>query len=513
MDSEPSRPSPADPHIGVGAEPCILVIFGASGDLTQSRLIPALYGLACDSLLPDGTVILGCARTEKTDEAWRSEMREACATHGRVTPDGRAWAAFARLLHYATLDAATAAGAGALQGELARLDQAYATGGNRIYYLATPPSAYAPLLEGLARVGLLTARLPSARPYARVIIEKPVGHDLASACALHATALRAMNEDQLYRIDHYLGKETVQNIMVLRFANAIFEPVWNHQYIEYVEITAAESLGVGDRGAFYEEAGVLRDIVQNHLLQVLALVAMEPPVAYAAQFVRDARAQVLRALRPLTVEDVSHQVVRGQYGPGVIDGRPVPGYREEPGVHAESAVPTYMAMRVDIDNWRWSGVPFYLRAGKRLAQRVTEVSVHFRDVPFNIFRGTRGYPRPNVLVCRIQPDEGVRMQFAVKMPGDELSIRPQEMDFSFRDVVGEAPPGAYERLLLDCMQGDPMLFARRDGVELAWQYVTPILESWEDRRPDRFPDYAAGSWGPRHADQLLARDGRIWRES
>lgn len=501
-----------DVRFGVDAEPCVLVIFGASGDLTRRMLIPSLYALAQDGLLPAGTTILGCARTEKDSTAWRTELRGACERHGRVRPEPAAWDAFASLLHYRSLDPATEDGGRALARALEELDGTCATCGNRIYYLATPPSAYTPVLNGLAQAGLLTKQHAGTHPYQRTIMEKPIGHDLESARVLHKAALDVMNEDQLYRIDHYLGKETVQNIMVLRFANAIFEPVWNHQYIEYVEITAAETLGVGARGRFYEEAGVLRDIVQNHLLQVLALVAMEPPTLNKPHFVRDARSQVLEALRPHTPEDVPTFVIRGQYGPGSIDGEPVPGYREEPGVDPHSPVPTFMAMRVDIDNWRWAGVPFYLRAGKRLARRVTEVAVHFRNVPHSIFAGTRSYPRPNVLVCRLQPDEGIGMQFAVKVPGDAPNIRPQMMDFRYQAAFGDSPPGAYERLLLDCMQGDATLFARRDAVELSWRYVEPILESWEARRPDRFPDYAPGSWGPRHADQLMARDGRIWRE-
>jgi len=492
---------------GGTASPCTLVIFGASGDLAHRKLVPALYSLHRDGLLPVHTNVVGLGRTPMSDDAFRASLQEGCARFARRPLETEAWDSFAPRLSYCAGNLNDLADNGALRQALEQADARHGSGGNRLFYLSIPPDLYAPVLTNLGAAGLVQRE--QREPWSRVVVEKPFGRDLASAVALNATALQVLREDQIYRIDHYLGKEAVQNILIFRFGNAIFEPLWNRKYIDHVQITAAESIGVEGRGSFYEQAGILRDIVQNHLLQVLSLIAMEPPISFDADAIRDQKAQVLRSLRPLSEADVRHHTVRGQYGPGEVGGKTVPGYRQEAEVAPDSAVPTFTALKLAIDNWRWQGVPFYLRAGKRLAKRVTEVSIYFQHVPLHLFGDA--CPEANVLTFRIQPDEGISLRFAVKVPGDTLEAANEDMDFRYQGAFGEEPPEAYERLLLEAMQGDATLFARADEVEAAWRFVTPILEAWQRLPPPEFPNYFPGRWGPPEAESLIERDGRAWR--
>ena len=488
-------------------EPCVVVIFGATGDLTRRKLLPALYALALERRLPVGLTVLGVARRPMGDAEFRQQMREAVAAHGRTgPPDAVEWEPFAAGLFYQSLDYNDPRAYGALAERLAGLDAERGTRGNYLFYLATPPSVFPVAVTQLARSGL--AR--SSTGQRRVVVEKPIGHDLASARALNTVIAEAFDESQVYRIDHYLGKETVQNLLVFRFANGIFEPLWNRAHVDNVQITVAESLGVEGRGTYYEEAGVLRDMVQNHLLQLLCLVAMEPPATFAADHVRDEKTKVLRAIRPIRPDDVERVAVRAQYERGAILGQPVPGYREEAGVAPASMTDTYAAVRLDVDNWRWSGVPFYLRSGKRLTRRVSEIALQFRRPPQLLFGPHLEELQPNSLVVRIQPDEGIALRFAAKLPVQEFQLRPVTMDFRYGTSFGMAAPEAYERLLLDAMRGDPTLFARADWVEAAWQVLAPIQAAWA-AGPPKLPAYEAGSAGPREADELLEREGRRWR--
>ena len=494
------------PRLVRGGQPlpaCTLVIFGASGDLARRKLLPALYSLHCDGHLPPHFIVLGCGRTPLRDDAFRAAMREGCEAHARHPVTAAGWDDFAPRLRYVATDVGNLAAESALPAALADLGDDC----GRLFYLSLPPSVYPAVLTGLGAAGLVSRE--RRQPFTRVVVEKPFGHDLASAVELNATALSVLREGQIYRIDHYLGKEAVQNILVFRFGNAIFEPLWNRKYIDHVQITAAESIGVEGRGGFYEQAGVLRDIVQNHLLQVLSLVAMEPPTSFEADAIRDQKAQVLRCLQPPGQGDLRRQIVRGQYGPGEVDGRSLPGYRQEAGVAPDSPVPTFVALKLGIENWRWQGVPFYLRAGKRLAKRVTEVSIFFQHVPLHLFGAAS--PEANVLTFRIQPDEGISLRFGVKVPGEAMRVADEVMDFRYRGTFGEEPPEAYERLLLEAMQGDPTLFARADEVEAAWRFITPILQAWEGSPPPEFPNYFPGRWGPPEAEALISRDGRAWR--
>ena len=485
------------------APPCVLVVYGASGDLTHRKLVPALEALAADRRLSPAFALVGVARTEMTDEEFRARVLEA------VCNPSAAWEALVGTFRYV---------AGSYTGDetferlgrvLTEIDEQVGTAGNRVHYLATVPEVFEGVAAALGRHGL--AQPGDDRSFVRLVIEKPYGRDLASALELDDAIHTVFREDQVYRIDHYLGKETVQNVLALRFANAIFEPIWNRRYVDHVQITVAESLGVGHRGGFYETAGALRDIVQNHVLQVLALTLMEPPATIDAKGIRDEKVKALRAVDVLAPDDVSIDVVRGQYDRGWVEGEEVAGYREEDGVDPKSRTETYVAMRVRIDNWRWAGVPFYVRTGKRLPKRVTEVAMEFRDVPHLPFgsKETRGLG-PNALVLRIQPDEGITLRFGAKVPGQAFRVRSVSMDFSYGAAFLEETPDAYERLLLDAMVGDPTLFIRADEVEQAWRVVEPILEVWSD---DATPlaRYAAGTWGPREADRLLERDGRRWR--
>jgi glucose-6-phosphate 1-dehydrogenase len=491
-------------------DPCVVVIFGATGDLTHRSLMPSLYRLARLGMVSPSLAVVGVARREKTDEVFRNEMAEAVL--GSSGADRAAWEQFAQGLYYVQAEFHDPAGYARLRATLERLDQERGIGGNRLYYLATAPEFYPEIVENLGRQGLVDrlAAGDGRRPWTRIVVEKPFGRDLASAQELNRTLLRVFQENQIYRIDHYLGKETVQNILVFRFANGIFEPLWNQHYIDHVQITVAESVGIQGRAGFYETAGVVRDIVQNHMMQLLTLVTMEPPLAFDADDVRDEKVKVLRAVRRIPPDDVSRSVVLAQYGPGTVGGVEVPGYRQESRVAPDSRTPTFVAMRLQIDSWRWAGVPFYLRSGKRLPKRVTEVAVQFKRAPLRLFRAGRG--DPNLLALNIQPDEGIFLRFIAKAPGTTTTLRPVDMDFKYESAFGGAELSAYERLLHDCMLGDPTLFTRRDEVEEAWDVVGPVLRWWEESTPPpECPLYAAGTWGPEAAQTLIGRDGRTWR--
>jgi len=486
--------------------PCAVVIFGASGDLTKRKLVPALYNLAVSRSLPAGFSVIGVGRSEMTDEAFRAAQRETLEKFSRRKPvDEVVWSDFAPGLSWVAGSFEDPATFDALRERLDRLDAERGTRGNRVYYLSTPPSAFGTIVAQLARAGLVADPKDTSR-FTRVVCEKPHGTDLASSRALDEALHAALSERQIYRIDHYLGKEAVQNLLAFRFANAIFEPLWSRQHIDHVQITVAEDIGVEGRGRFYEAAGTLRDIVQNHLIQLVTLFAMEPPVDFSATSVRDEKLKVLRALRPMSPADIAQKTVRGQYGPGGVAGVAVPGYLQEPDVSPESRTETFLAMRLDIDTWRWGAVPFYIRAGKRLAKKVTDISVHFRPVPHRLFR--EHPPENNLLALRVQPDEGISLRFTAKVPGAHDALRPVAMDFRYGSTFGGAGPEAYERLLLDVMLGDATLFTRADEVDASWQFFDPVLTAWRGDAPHAYP---AGTWGPAESDALLARDGRRWR--
>ena len=481
-----------------------LVIFGASGDLTQRKLLPALYSLAHDGLLPAGQTIVGMARAEMSDDEFRANMRAACDKHARVRPvDEAVWESFARGLFYVQGEFADREAYARLRGRLAELDGPRGTGERRIYYLAVPPDFFDDIAKHLAAEGMVNDP-DSGKPYTRVIIEKPFGHDLQSAHELNQIAVSTFRERQVFRIDHYLGKETVQNLLVLRFANGLFEPFWNRQYIDHVQFTVAESIGVEKRGNYFDSAGIARDIIQNHMLQLVSLVAMEPPVEFEANAVRDEKVKVLRALRPI------ESAVRGQYAAGSVLGEVAKAYREEEKVNPESRTETFAALKVYIDNWRWADVPFYIRAGKRLPKRVTDIAIHFRHAPYPLFRRLGVKTQPNVLAIRIQPDEGISLKFDSKLPGPAVRTAPVTMEFRYATSFGAEPPEAYERLLLETMLGDATLFARRDEIEAAWGWLDPLLKKWaNDPMPPEL--YASGTWGPDAADELIEKDGRKWR--
>jgi glucose-6-phosphate 1-dehydrogenase len=497
-------------------EPCTLVIFGA-GDLLHRKLMPSLFHLMGDGLLPDDFAIIVVGRGGMDDDVFRTEVRNALRTfgpEGRAGLDPSAWARFARYLHFISGELADPATYEALRQRLSETDSALPHDSGRLFYLAIPPSLYEEAINRLAESGV-APRVPDPRqrPWVRIIIEKPFGRSLESAVALNACVRRAFAEHQVYRIDHYLGKETVQNLLVFRFANSIFEPVWNRQHVHHVQITAAESVGVEHRGKYYEEAGVVRDMFQNHLLQLLSLTAMEPPVTFSADAVRDEKVKVLRAIRPITAAALHDYAVRGQYAPGTIGGRPVPGYREEPDVAPDSPTPTYGAIRFMIDNWRWQGVPFYLRSAKRMPRRATEIAIQFRTPPHLMFPLPDGQTiEPNILAIRVQPEEGIALRFEVKVPGVEVRMASVNMEFGYAEALGKLEHDAYETLLLDCMLGEATLFTRSDEVEAAWTLVDPLIDFWARKRPDHFPNYAAGTWGPAVADDFIAREGAKWRE-
>ncbi len=489
-------------------EPCAVVIFGATGDLTHRKLVPALYNLQRERLLPPGFSVIGAARRDWTDDFFRQGLREDTQKYSRSGLQDDLWETFAEGISYVRVPFEDPAGYQALAERLSAIDAQRGTAGNRLFYLATPPESYATIIQQIGAAGL--AR-PVAGSWVRIIVEKPFGRDLTSARALDAELHQVFDESQVYRIDHYLGKETVQNILVFRFANGIFEPLWNHRYIDHVQITVAESVGVEGRGGYYEHAGALRDMVQNHLMQLMTLTAMEPPAGYRAEAVRDEKVKVLRSVRPIPAEQVLESTVRGQYGAGISVGNPVPGYREEPGVAATSATESFVALRFFIDNWRWAGVPFFLRTAKRMPKRVSEIAIQFRQVPLMLFdNGPLNDIDPNVLAMKIQPDEGISLRFSSKVPGQSNQIRPVTMDFRYNSSFGVESPEAYERLLLDALLGDSTLFTRSDEVAASWTLITPLHEGWEAAPPPEFPNYEAGSWGPKAADELLGA-GRSWR--
>jgi glucose-6-phosphate 1-dehydrogenase len=499
------------------AEPCTIVIFGAGGDLTRRKLVPSLFHLMTDGLLPEGVSIIGVDRQPLGDAEFEACMRAGIEEFGREGSRPLAanvWHSFARRLGYVTGELGDEETYVRLRERLAAVDKAVPASRGHLFYLAIPPSLYPTVLNLLSRSGVAPrVHVPTHRPWTRIVVEKPFGHSLESALALNALVRSAFAEHQVYRIDHYLGKETVQNLLVFRFANSIFEPVWNRQHVHHVQITAAERVGVEHRARYYEEAGIVRDMFQNHLLQLLALTAMEPPVRFNADAVRDEKLKVLRAIRPITPEDMHDYVVRGQYGPGVVDGRPVPGYREEPNVALGSATPTYAATRFMVDNWRWQGVPFYLRSGKRLPHRATEIAIQFLQPPHLMFPLAPGATiQPNVLAIRVQPNEGISLRFEVKVPGVEVRMVHVDMQFDYTDAFGASTHDAYETLLLDCMLGEATLFTRSDEVEAAWTVVDPIIQHWEGKWPEHFPNYAAGTWGPEVADAFIHRMGARWRQ-
>jgi glucose-6-phosphate 1-dehydrogenase len=492
-------------------DPCVLVIFGATGDLTARRLLPALYNLAHEGLLPAHFACVGFARRDKTDSQFRDEMFNAVSQHSRSQPiDTEVWHSFSEQLFYHRSEFDNDDGYRSLIEKLKGFDAAFGTKGNRIYYLSTPPSHFPTIVRKLKAHGLIYDRTAPTMRFSRVVIEKPFGHDFPSARDLQHEMSTELSESQLFRIDHWLGKETVQNLLVLRFANSIFEPIWNSRYIDHVQITVAEEGGVGSRGRFYEEAGTLRDVVQNHMMQLVSLVAMEPPVNLEGDEIRNEKVKVLSSIRPIHKEHVDDHAVRGQYGPGYVDGSPVIGYAQEENVAPTSHVETFVALKLFIDNWRWAGVPFFLRAGKRLPKRATEIAVFFKQAPGVLFNAIIPNEQ-NALVFRIQPDEGISLKMNSKVPGTSFFIQPVKMDFRYSAYFGTTPPEAYERLLCDCMLGDQTLFARQDEVITSWSLLQPILEHWQETPPSNFPNYAAGTWGPEAATALIRKEGRNWR--
>ncbi len=509
MIEAPVNPLRAGIRLGPAAEPCVVVIFGATGDLTRRKLLPALYRLAQQHLIPAEFAILGVARQQMSDQEYRAKMREALAEFGdEDTVDEAAWNSFAEGIFYVAGEFKDAETYIKKKSRLKAIDEQRKTQGNRIFYLATAPEFFGLIANQLAQANL--AR-PEGRTWTRIIVEKPFGHDLESARALNTQLASVFEEHQIYRIDHYLGKETVQNLLVFRFANSIFEPLWNYQYIDHVQITNAEAIGVEGRGAYYEGSGALRDMMQNHVFQIVSLIAMDPPVSLKPDDVRDEKVRALKTLGPIPADRVDEYAVRGQYGPGQVLGETVVGYREEAGVDPNSSTETFAVLKIKFDNWRWANVPFYLRSGKRLPKRVTEIAIHFKEGPHRLFIDTDAPLEPNVLVIRIQPNEGITLRFGAKLPGQSMRIRWVNMDFRYGSSFGVKPPEAYERLLLDCMLGASTLYARRDMVERGWEIVTPILEAWKKPAPD-FPNYEAGSWGPAAAFELTEREGRQWRK-
>ena len=492
--------------------PCILVIFGATGDLTARKLLPALYNLKREGQLPSQFVCVGFARRPKSHDEFREEMRQAINQFSRVKPvDESLWSSFKNQIYYHQSEFDDQKGYESLKTFLDSLDAQHGTKGNRVFYLSTQPSFFPNIVKNLHQSKLIYPVQDDIEKWSRVIIEKPFGHDLASAYDLQNELLHYLKEEQLYRIDHYLGKETVQNLLVFRFGNSIFENLWNNRYIDHVQITVAEEIGIGSRGKLWEESGLIRDIVQNHMMQLLSLVAMEPPTGLDAESIRDEKVKVLEAIRPFDETTLRTHATRGQYGPGFINGEAVKGYRQEDNVAKDSNVETYAAIKLYIDNWRWFGVPFYIRGAKRLPKRTTEIAITFKDPPQVLFGKSLSKESSNVLTIRIQPNEGISLKINCKVPGPSAPIQPVKMDFRYGSYFGTMPPEAYERLILDCMAGDSTLFARQDEVFNSWRILSPLLEFWASEKPIDFPNYQAGTWGPKSADDLIENDQRKWR--
>jgi glucose-6-phosphate 1-dehydrogenase len=502
-------PPPCDVVDVSPAPPCVLVVFGGSGDLARRKLLPALFNLARTRFLDEQFAVLLLGAKPLSDEAVRERLAESVREFCTPPID----AALLERLQGATYYLEGPFNRGReierVGPKLEELTARHGTGGNAIFYLATPPEAFGPIAAGLGAAGLV--RPAEGGPWTRLVVEKPFGHDLASARVLDRTLHTAFAEEQIFRIDHYLGKETVQNLLLLRFTNGLFEPIWNRRYVDHVQIVVAETLGVEGRGPYYDGAGALRDMLQNHMLQLLCLIAMEPPISFAAEQIRNEKVKVLEAIGPVEPDEVGRVAVRGQYGPGAIDGKPVPGYREEPDIADDSATDTFAALRLEVDNWRWAGVPFYLRTGKRLPRRETEIAIQFRRAPLILLPAAQRQP-PNRLVIHVQPDERIALHFHAKCPGPQIRLAPVEMTFAYSDLDGEQRRTGYETLLYDAMTGDATSFHRADMIDAAWRVVTPVLDAWGAERPSDFPNYAAGTWGPRCAEELIARDGRSWLE-
>jgi glucose-6-phosphate 1-dehydrogenase len=496
-------------RIGRPGDPCVMVIFGASGDLTRRKLIPALYNLGKNQLLSQEFAVVGVAKDVMTTDDFRAKLKQDLQQFADVQIDAKLEEWFQSRMYYMAGDFGSAQTFQQLKELLQKVDTDHGAHQNYFFYLAIAPIFFGPVVEQLSAVGLMT---DANHHWRRVIVEKPFGRDLESAKALNQQLLKVANESQIYRIDHYLGKETVQNIMAFRFANGIFEPIWNRRYIDHVQISVTETVGVEQRGGYYDTAGALRDMVPNHIMQLISLTAMEPPISFQADAVRDEQAKILHAIQPLSAEDVLSRTVRGQYGEGELVGQHVPGYRSETGVPPDSRTETYVAIKLQIDNWRWAGVPFYVRTGKRITARSTDIVIQFRQAPFVLFRDTSVENlMPNQLVLHIQPEEGISLRFAAKTPGPVMRLGTVDMDFEYADYFGKQVSTGYERLLHDCMVGDATLFQRADMVEAGWSVVSPILDVWKALPPRSFPNYAAGTWGPREADSLLEHDGRHWR--
>jgi glucose-6-phosphate 1-dehydrogenase len=492
---------------GRPADPCVMVIFGASGDLTKRKLIPALYNLAKDNLLSKDFALVGVARNEMTTDEFRDMINKEIGDFATTKLDPQQWEWLSKRIYYISGDFGDPVVFQNLSNLLTTLDKEHNTRGNYFFYLATSPSFFSPVIKQLGAAGLVSEE----HGWRRVIIEKPFGRDYESAKKLNKEIRQVLDEKQIYRIDHYLGKETVQNILVFRFANGIFEPIWNRRYIDSIQITVSETVGVEQRGMYYDTAGTLRDMVPNHIFQLISLTAMEPPVSFDADVVRDEQAKILRALTPTNDEEVLTRTVRGQYGEGIVKGQKVQAYRSEPMVAPDSRTETFVAMKLFIDNWRWADVPFYLRTGKALPKRSTEIAIQFKRAPFVLFRKTAVESlEPNRLVLHLQPDEGISLSFGAKIPGPVVQIGGVNMNFNYTDYFNATPQTGYERLLYDCMLGDATLFQRSDMVETAWHVVAPIQDVWDALPPRKFPNYAAGTWGPTEADELLTKDHRHW---